>query len=54
MTDTTNDEREGYCDGIAGRKAPQPGRNAVYEGAWRDGLDDYRRLSNRKASRAAA
>jgi hypothetical protein len=52
MTDTRNDEREGYCDGIAGRKTPQPGRSAAYVAAWRDGVVDHAALADLEASRA--
>jgi hypothetical protein len=54
MSDTTNDEREGYCDGIAGRKTPQPGRSAAYVAAWLDGVVDNFRLYCLESLRAFA
>lgn len=54
MIDTRNEQREGYCDGIAGRYSPQSGRSKYYLFAWLDGATDNLTLYCMKALRAFA
>jgi hypothetical protein len=43
MTDEANDRREGYCDGLAGKR--QSGRSTEYRDACDDGAFDKQMMA---------